>query len=458
MLVRSISGLRATPGDDLTADLIVRYATAFASLCEEGPIVVGRDGRRGGEAIENLLLGSLAICGFDAWRLGVAPTPTVGLATEKSEAAGGIAITASHNPAEWNGLKFFGSDGVFLGPKECAELFERVDRGEPWSVRHDRQGRIVDRSDLLRRHVEATLRLPFLDTEAIAERRFRVVVDAVNASGSEIVPRLLEELDCEVIRLYCDRSGVFPHTPEPLPENLGDLAAEVVARKADLGIAVDPDADRLVLIDEKGKAIGEEYSITLAADYLLPRAAELGGEPVVTVNLSTTRAVDDVAERHGGRVTRTAVGEINVVEGMREAGSVVGGEGSGGVIVPALHYGRDALVGIAVTLASLAESDRSLAELRASLPDYTIVKRKLELGRREDALPQLDRLEEGIGREGRVDRTDGIRIDFERSWVHVRPSNTEPILRIIAEAPTAGEATELIDRVGREVSQSSPTG
>lgn len=447
MLVRSISGLRATLGDDLPAELVARYTAAFASICRRGPIVLGRDGRLGGEGIENVVLGTLATCGVDAWRLGVVPTPTVGLVTEHSDAAGGISITASHNPAEWNGLKFLGSDGVFLGPQECAHLFDRVDSGRSRSAPYDQQGKIIDRGEVLRDHVDRTLRLPFVDRRKIAARKFRIVVDAVNASGSAVVPLLLEELGCEVIPLYCDGSGIFPHTPEPLPENLGDLAAEVVARDADLGIAVDPDADRLVLIDGKGRAIGEEYTVTIAADFLLPRAATLGGKPTITVNLSTTRAVDDVAARHGASVTRTAVGEINVVEGMRSAGSVVGGEGSGGVIVPALHYGRDALVGIAVTLAALVEGETSLAGLRADLPDYTIVKRKLELNDRAEVQPRLERLKESLGREGQVDETDGIRIDFERSWIHVRPSNTEPILRIIAEGPDRNQAEALAARV-----------
>ncbi len=443
MLVRSISGLRATLGDDLTAELVARYTAAFASICRGGPVVVGRDGRVGGEGIESVVLGTLATCGLDAWRLGVVPTPTVGLVTEHSEAVGGISITASHNPAAWNGLKFLGPDGVFLGPDECAVLFERVDGGTSGSALYDRQGRIVERGDVLRDHVDRTLRLPFVDREKIAERGLRVVVDAVNASGSTVVPLLLEELGCEVIRLHCDGSGVFPHTPEPLPENLGGLAAAVAAEKADLGIAVDPDADRLVLIDNQGNPIGEEYTVTIAADFLLPRASELGGDRSVTVNLSTTRAVDDVAERHGASVTRTPVGEINVVEGMRRAGSVVGGEGSGGVIVPALHYGRDALVGVAVTLAALAERGVSLAELRADLPDYTIVKWKVELNDRSEVQPRLERLKESLGRRGSMDESDGIRIDFEHSWVHIRPSNTEPILRIIAEAPDRKQAEEL---------------
>ena len=447
MLVRSISGLRATLGDDLTPELLTRYTAAFAHYASPGPIAVGRDGRIGGEAIEQIVIGTLAACGVTVRRLGVVPTPTVQLATEKSDATGGISITASHNPEEWNGLKFLGPDGVFLGPKECEELFELVDRGEISLAGHRDQGALENREDILDEHVEMTLQLPFLNVDALRARRFRVVVDAVNASGSVIVPRLLEELGCEVIPLFCESSGVFPHTPEPLPENLTDLARAVRDERADLGVAVDPDADRLVLIDELGQPIGEEYTITLAANYLLPRAEELGATRDVAVNLSTTRAVDDVAARHGGRVVRTAVGEINVVNGLRECNGAIGGEGSGGVILPALHYGRDSLAGIALTLAALLQGGVSLSELRASLPNYVILKQKVALQNREDILPLLEKLRAAYSASAKINDLDGLRLDFERSWVHIRPSNTEPILRIIAEAPDEESAAALIAEV-----------
>ena len=447
MLVRSISGLRATLGDDLTPDLVATYAAAFAHFCSGGPIVVGRDGRRGGEAIEQIVLGTLAICGADVHRLGVVPTPSVQLATGSSEATGGISITASHNPEEWNGLKFLGKDGLFLGPEEVARFFELVDSGTIDLAPFDRHGKIVERSDFIDNHIERVLSLPFLDREAIAARNLHAVVDAVNASGSVIVPRLLEKLGCRVTPLHCDGSGLFPHTPEPLPQNLGTLAEAVRTHGADLGIAVDPDADRLVLIDEEGNPIGEEYTITLAADYLLPHAAKLAGKKSVAVNLSTTRAIDDVAEKHGAEVVRTAVGEINVVEGLQRSGGVIGGEGSGGVILPALHYGRDSLAGVALTLAALTGAGGTLSELRASLPSYVIVKKKIALDDRSEVPGVLRKIRDHYAGGPRVDETDGLRLDFERSWAHVRPSNTEPIVRVITEAPDLEAAERLADQV-----------
>ena len=451
MLVRSISGLRATLGDDLTPAVVTAYTAGFAQFCPEGRIVVGRDGRRGGEAIEQVVVGTLLAAGRSVERLGVVPTPSVQLACEAEGRAGGISITASHNPAEWNGLKFLGEDGLFLGPSEVADLFTLVDAEDfAWSG-HSEQGSLVDRTDFAADHIAQTLALPLLDRDAIAERSLRIVVDAVNASGSRIVPQLLEELGCTVIPLSCDSSGVFPHAPEPIPENLGDLCHAVVQQKADLGIAVDPDADRLVLIDETGHPIGEEYTITIAADYALAHALSIGDRcpfrRIVAVNLSTTRAVDDVAARHDASVVRTPVGEINVVEGLKEAKGMIGGEGSGGVILPALHYGRDALAGIALTLSALAQAGGSLSELRASMPHYVIVKKKLPLATRADALPTIERVAAAYEAEGRIDRADGLRVDFARPWFHIRASNTEPILQIIAEAPTAEEAEALVNRV-----------
>ena len=447
MLIRSISGLRGIVGHGLTPDTIVDYAAAFAARSGGGPIAVGRDGRPSGEGIEALVVGTLAACGVEVRRLGVVPTPSVQLAVETSDAAGGIAITASHNPAEWNGLKFLDAAGVFLGPDACADLFARVDRKESHYRDHAGIGAIVDAAGFAAEHVERTLALPFLDRGLIRRRNLSVVVDAVNASGSVIIPTLLEALGCRVIPLYCDGTGIFPHTPEPLPANLGDLCDAVRAHGADLGAAIDPDGDRLVLIDEHGEPIGEEYTITLAADFALGWAARSnggsGGKPCVAVNLSTTRAVDDVAARHGGRVVRTPVGEINVVEGMKREGAVIGGEGSGGVILPALHYGRDALAGIAVTMQHLAEKEISLSALRASLPNYVIVKKKIE-GIESGATAEIfARVAAAYAERGTIRTDDGVRIDLPEGWIHLRASNTEPIVRVIAEAATEEEAERL---------------
>lgn len=452
-LIRSISGLRGTLGDGLTPETVVRYVSAFARYAGGGPIVVGHDGRPSGDWIERIATGTLVACGVEVRSLGMAPTPTVQMATEKTDATGGISITASHNPAQWNGLKFLNGDGVFPGPVACEEFFRIVDADERVYADHTAPGRVVDGRDLVRGHLDAALALPFLDRDLLHARRFRVVVDAVNASGSQIVPELLEALGCDVVRLFCDGSGVFPHAPEPLPENLGLLCTAVREHGADLGVAVDPDADRLVLIDERGTPFGEEYTITQAADFMLGWMAEAnpGRKQTVVVNLSTTRAVEDVAARHGADVLRSPVGEINVVELMKESGATIGGEGSGGIILPALHYGRDSLAGIAITLANLLKHGGTLSELRADLPDYEIVKMKINLSDGEQPGELLDRVRRGLDAGAAVSTADGLRIDFDRSWVHLRSSNTEPIMRIIAEAPTRAEAEELAGKYKTEV-------
>ncbi|MEP7218789.1 MAG: phosphoglucosamine mutase [Bacteroidota bacterium] len=447
--IRSISGLRGTIGDGLTPDLIVRYVAAFTEYAGTGIIVVGRDGRPSGSWIEEIVVGTVRACGSAARVIGVAPTPTVQLATEKSEAVGGISITASHNPSEWNGLKFLNSDGIFLSPEDCVRFFAIADRLEPRSYAGWREiGSRVDAEGDLNRHIELALALPFVTVDGLQGRAFKVVVDAVNASGSVIVPRLLERCGCEVIPLFCDGSGSFPHTPEPLPENLTLLSDAVIAGGADLGIAVDPDADRLVLIDENGVPFGEEYTITQAADFILrwERGRDADAELLAVVNLSTTRAVEDVAAKYGARVLRTPVGEINVARKMKESGAVIGGEGSGGVILPSLHYGRDSLAGIIITLQHLLEHGGTLSSLRADLPSYEIVKRRADLAPGTDTAAMLKLIESEAGDNARITTDDGLKIDFERSWVHLRASNTEPIIRVIAEAAARAEAEELADR------------
>ncbi len=447
-LIRSISGLRGIVGRGLVPEVVVRYAAAFADYVDRGPVVVGRDGRPSGAGIEHLVAGTLSACGCEVRTIGMAPTPTVQLATERGDAAGGISITASHNPSEYNGLKFLNADGIFLDSDACDAFFRIVDAGKGHYAGWSGTGAIVDDGDAVEMHLEATLALDFLDVDALRQRAFKVVVDAVNASGSVIVPELLERLGCSVIPLHCEGDGMFPHTPEPIPENLTQLADAVVEHRADLGIAVDPDADRLVLIDERGRPIGEEYTITQAVSFMLDWAHRVdpAGSQTVVVNLSTTRAVDDVAARYGARVVRTPVGEINVARRMKELGAIVGGEGSGGVILPALHYGRDSLAGIAITLQNLLERGHTLSALRASLPDYRIVKRKAVLADGADVPALLARIaaEESAGARATTD--DGLRLDFATSWVHLRASNTEPIIRVIAEAPAEEDAEELAGR------------
>ena len=451
-LIRSLSGLRGRLGDGLTPHDVVRHIAAFAELTGYAPIVIGRDGRPSGIWIENIVVGTLTACGVEVRSLGLAPTPTVQMAVEKSDAVGGISITASHNPAEWNGLKFLNSDGIFLGPKECEEFYALSDTNLGHYANHDHLGTVVHSQHLVQQHLYDVIALPFVESTRLRERKFRVVVDAVNASGSFIVPKLLQELGCEVVPLFCEGDGRFPHTPEPLPENLTFLSQTVREERADFGIAVDPDADRLVLIDERGEPIGEEYTITLVTDFVLGLYKnEMDDDPVVVVNLSTTRAVNDIAKKHGGRVVRTPVGEINVVEGMKREGAIIGGEGSGGVILPSLHYGRDSLAGIAVALAALLKFGGPLSELRRSLPEYSIVKKKVPL--LEGNIPQslFEKIRDFAGEKADSNLDDGLRLDFAQSWVHLRASNTEPILRIIVEAPTEKEAEDLASYYSRLV-------
>lgn len=448
--IRSISGVRATLGDDLLPGRVAEYAAAFSTILPEGTIVVGRDGRPSGAWIEHLVCGALAACGRSVVRLGIVPTPTVQLFAEKSGIAGGIAITASHNPEQWNGLKFLNGRGIFLDADENQQLWDVVDSGAFRLVATQQGGTIADEPSAITTHVQSVLALlAAASTEdalltTVRSRALRVVVDAVNSSGSVAVPALLSALGCDVVPLYCDGSGIFPHTPEPLPEHLGALAHAVVEHRADIGIAVDPDADRLVLIDERGNAIGEENTIVLSILAVLSNAQLFApnGKLAVAVNLSTTRAVEDLAAQYGATVYRTPVGEINVVQAMLEHGALIGGEGSGGVIMPQCHAGRDSLVGTALVLLLMAQRAMQLSAIVAELPSYTIVKKKKALQGNPahvfDALQQ--RYPDVVST-----RADGLKMLFERSWVHLRASNTEPIVRIIAEAPTREQAEQLTE-------------
>jgi phosphomannomutase len=390
----------------------------------------------------NIVSSTLLAAGCDVVALGVAPTPTIAIAVERLHAAGGISLTASHNPIEWNGLKFFGPTGMFLDAAESRIFWmfaeEQAAPYAPW----DKIGRHSRDDSFIARHIDAILNLPFFDAEAVRRRGFRVVVDAVNASGGVIVPQLLRRLGCTVIEMNCDVSGTFSRMPEPVPEHLVDLCRRVTSERADLGIAVDPDADRLALVDESGTPFGEEYTVTAAVKFVLSKSAP--GATVV-VNLSTTRAVDDVASGFGAAVLRTPVGEINVAAKMKETGALVGGEGSGGVILPALHYGRDAMVGIALILQQLAEFGGTLSEFRSTLPRYAMAKSKVLL-RQGDPKELLREFGRRSSKNGTLNTEDGIKIMFDDSWVHLRNSNTEPVVRIIAEAPDAAGAEALSRR------------
>jgi phosphomannomutase len=443
-LIRSISGLRGIIGEHLTPDAIANYAHAFGKFCDGGAIVIGYDGRPSGTAIKDVIRAALVLRGNDVTDIGMAPTPTVQLMTEHSDASGGIAITASHNPSEWNGMKFISARGIFLDADENARLFALADAPRQTYAQWDSLGHLTVDSTAMDVHLSKILSYPLLDLARIRERRFRIVVDAVNASGSIIVPKLLDQLNCEVFPIACDGSGIFPHIPEPIPVNLTMLGEAVRTLRADLGIAVDPDADRLVLFDEKGNPFGEEYTITMAIDAVLAQDPSAASRQVA-VNLSTTRAVDDVARKYGAGVVRTPVGEINVVKRMLEISAPIGGEGSGGVILTAIHAGRDSLVGIALALNRLAALQVTASEYRASLPAYVIHKAKYPLGV-VTASQLLSRVAQEFAGE-RINRDDGVRIDFAEGWVHLRTSNTEPILRLIAEGPSREVAATLAKKV-----------
>lgn len=447
-IIASVSGVRGIIGDSLTPQNIIKFTSAFAEYCRKYSrgkklrIAVGRDGRLCGEIIEQMVLSNLALSGFEVINIGIAPTPTVQIATEDLKCAGGISITASHNPQIWNGLKFLNPDGTFLDEKQVKDFLKTAEEGKFSYADIKYLKPAKNDFTWLDRHIEKVLKLKIINKEKIKRRKFRIVVDAVNSSGSLIVPKLLEKLGCKVIRLYCDGSGKFPHTPEPLPENLKLLSAAVRKQKADLGISVDPDADRLVLITDKGEPFSEENTITAVTNYVLKNTGAKNKS--VTVNLSTSRSVDDIALRNNAKVFRSPVGEINVVKEMQKNGSVIGGEGSGGVIFPELHYGRDSIIGIALILSEFAGSNKKISEYKTSLPQYFISKTKLENVKDPDKI--LKNFEKRYSKDKDVIKiwtNDGLKIDFKNYWVHMRKSNTEPIIRIITEATSKAEAEKL---------------
>lgn len=445
--IRSISGLRATLGDSLYPDIITGYITAFSSYCSKGTIIIGRDGRPSGYWIEKIIVGTLLALGREVKVLGVVPTPTIQLMVEHSEAVGGIAITASHNPEQWNGMKFINANGVFLDAEENKKMWDFYDNCK---IQYNYSSIIPEiHYDYMavNKHIDNILKIPALKQhsilKSIRKKKYKVVIDAVNASGSIAIPQLLEELGCEIIPLFCDGSGIFPHIPEPLPQNLGLLSEKVKELHADLGIAVDPDADRLVLIDETGNPIGEEKTIVLSVLSILSSLENTDSKSVV-VNYSTTRMVQDIAESYNTKLYRSPVGEINVVKKMKETNAVIGGEGSGGVILPDCHYGRDSLVGTALILSLMTKSNKKLSELSNELPKYEMLKYKKEFtGNINNIIDTIKKLFP----DSIATCDDGIRIDFDDSWVQLRASNTEPIVRIISEAPTKKLAEELAKKV-----------
>ena len=460
-LIKSISGIRGTiggrPGEGLSPLDIVKFVYAYcAKLRERRPhpdgarykVVVGKDARLSGEMVEQLVCGTLVACGVDVVKAGFASTPTTEMAVVFAGADGGIILTASHNPRQWNALKLLNERGEFLNAAEGQAILDCAERGEFAFTPVDELGHITEH-DFTDEHLDAVLALEDVDAEAIRAAGFKVVVDAVNSVGGIIMPRLLERLGVECVRLNCEPTGDFAHNPEPLPAHLKELSETVVRERADLGVSVDPDVDRLALICEDGQPFVEENTLIAVADYLLERAAARGVKPLRTVsNLSSSRGLRDVTERRGGEYFASAVGEVNVTTLMHKVGALIGGEGNGGVIYPAIHCGRDAMVGVALFLSSLARKRVSVSVLKASLPQYAIVKERIELS--DPAL--IDRILEAMKTHfaaERINDIDGVKIDFEatRRWVHLRRSNTEPIIRIYAEAPTVSEAEALAAQV-----------
>ncbi len=456
-LIKSISGIRGTIGGsegvNLTPPDVVRFVSAYTSYIRARAgvgrvrIVVGRDARLSGEMVHSLVVGTLVGCGADVVDAGLCTTPGVEMAVVERGAQGGIIITASHNPRQWNALKLLDGRGEFLDAGAGEEILRAADAGEFTYAGVDDLGRVVERVEYTADHIAAVLALPLVDAAAVRARKFRVVVDAVNSVGGVAIPALLEALGCEVVRLNCEPTGEFAHNPEPLPENLTEIADVVTRCGADLGVVVDPDVDRLALVCENGAMFGEEYTLVAVADYVL---GAVGGGDTVS-NLSSSRALRDVTERHGGRYHAAAVGEVNVVARMKQTGAVVGGEGNGGVILPALHYGRDALVGVALVLTHLARTGLSMTQLRATYPDYHISKNKVELTPATDVDAILAAVraafEDAAGVE-RVTDIDGVKIDFaDRRWAHLRRSNTEPIIRLYCEAPDSNSAGSLADEI-----------
>ncbi len=456
-LIKSISGIRGTigghAGDNLTPLDVVKFTTAYARLiAERNPgrkltIVIGRDARISGEMVANLVEGTLLGCGVDVVNVGLCTTPGTELAVTAHKADGGIIITASHNPRQWNALKLLNGEGEFLSDAEGKRVLAMAEEEYFAYPEIDGIGHVVSRESYNERHIEQVLALPLVDVEAVRARKFKVVVDAVNSVGGIVMPELLRRLGCEVVELNCEPTGEFAHNPEPLPQNLTQIAQVIVREKADLGIVVDPDVDRLAFVNEDGTMFVEEYTLVAVADYVLSHKV---GNTVS--NLSSSRALRDVTERHGGRYYASAVGEVNVVAKMKEVGAVIGGEGNGGVIYPELHYGRDALVGTALFLTHLAKCGMTMTQLRATYPAYYASKNKIELTPAIDVDKVLREIKARYAGE-KVNDIDGVKIDFAENWVHLRKSNTEPIIRVYTEAKSMEEADALAQRFIGKIKQ-----
>ncbi len=454
-LIKSISGIRGTiggaQGDNLTPIDIVKFTTAYARFMSEKnngksiTIVVGRDARISGEMVNDIIEGTLLGCGVNVINVGLCTTPGTEMAVIGHKADGGIIITASHNPKQWNALKLLNERGEFLNDAEGKRVLALADDVNFEYPKIDEIGKVLLREDFNNQHIKSVLSLPLVDVEAVRAKGFKVVVDAVNSVGGVVIPQLLRELGCEVVEINCEPTGHFAHNPEPLPENLTEISAAVVREKADLGVVVDPDVDRLCFVNEDGTMFGEEYTLVAIADYILSQ-----GVGNTASNLSSSRALRDVTEKHGGVYAASAVGEVNVVAKMKEIGAVIGGEGNGGVIYPELHYGRDALVGVGLFLTWLAQKNMPMTALRATYPSYYASKNKIELTPAIDVDKVLLEMKERYANEN-VNDIDGVKIDFAENWVHLRKSNTEPIIRVYTEAKSADEADALAQKFIAEI-------
>ncbi len=466
-LIKSISGIRGTiggkPGDTLSPFDIVKYAAAFGHLVkrQSGPnckMVIGRDARMSGEMVNHLVVGTLMGIGIDVLDLGLSTTPTVEMAVVMENAQGGIILTASHNPKQWNALKLLNAKGEFISEELGKEVLQIADSQSIEFADVDKLGCVLKDDTYIQKHIDAILKLDLVDVEAIKAASFKVVVDAVNSTGGIAVPMLLKALGVnEIIPMFCEPDGKFPHNPEPLPENLTAISGEVKRNKAHLGIVVDPDVDRLALVCEDGSMFGEEYTLVAVADYVLTnisdeRLTHLGFQKNTVSNLSSTRALRDITEKHNGSYNASAVGEVNVVKMMKDTNAVIGGEGNGGIIYPELHYGRDAMVGIALFLSHLAKTNKICSMLRESYPDYFIAKKKIELTPEINIDSLLEKVKSKYDKQP-VNTIDGLKIEFDKEWVHLRKSNTEPIIRIYAESRSETTANNLAEKLISDMKQ-----
>ncbi|HRP88779.1 MAG TPA: phosphoglucosamine mutase [Edaphocola sp.] len=456
-LMKTISGIRGTiggaPDTGLTPIDIVKYTAAFASMIQKNhpenqKIVIGRDGRISGKIVNNLVVASLQSMGFEVVDLGLSTTPTVEMAVTMAEAAGGIILTASHNPKEWNALKLLNEKGEFISADDGAQLLKIAETDSYSFALINQLGSVVEDDSFMQKHIAAILAHPLVDAEAVKRANFKIVVDAINSTGAIFVPALLEALGVQQIEVINEEvNGQFAHNPEPLPENLIELCSRVEKTNADLGIAVDPDVDRLCFVCEDGSLFGEEYTLVAVADYVLQH-----NKGNTVSNMSSTRALRDVTEQHGGTYYPSAVGEVNVVTKMKAVNAVIGGEGNGGIIDPELHYGRDALVGIALFLTHLAKYGKSIKSLRNTYPQYFISKNKMNLPEGVDLKAIFAKIQEKYKKQP-INTEDGIKIEFDKDWVHLRPSNTEPIIRIYSESNTETTAQNIANKIISDIKE-----